>query len=175
MLGNARKPGLLLKYCIRSLSDGRTRPNGSKLMYEGKLARKIRYLKVFSISSSLTLIGSYSYILTQKGISPAIATFGVFTLPFLLSPVVIAWFFKRYIVELSHDPVTDKYTAVNYGYLFNKRTISFSKHEVTRSKFTSMLNSFEVGKEPFFLNEEDLLDAESVELYRTLLGLDQNN
>lgn len=143
-------------------------------MYEGKLTPKIMYLKVFSISSSLTLAGSYGYILTQKGLSPALATFGVFTLPFLVSPVIIAWFFKRYIVELSYDPATDKYTAINYGYLFNKRKHTFSKEEVVKSKFTSMLNSFEVGKEPFFLNEEDLLDAESVELYRTLLGLDQN-
>lgn len=174
LLNRARQPGLLLKHCVRYLSnDGTQKPLQRKLMYEGKLAPKIRYLKGFSIGSSLTLVGSYSYILAQKGLSPAIATFGVFTLPFLLSPVIISWFFKRYIVKLSYDPTTDRYTAINYGYLFNKRTHEFSKQQVVRSNFTSMLNTFEVGKEPFFLNEEDLLDVESVELYRSLVGLDR--
>lgn len=146
-----------------------------KLIYEGRLANRIFYLKSVSIISSLGLAGSYKYVIGTKGFSVALAGVGVAFTPFLLSPIVIAWFFKRYITKLYYNPHDETFTAHHYGLLLNKKNCTFRKEDVIRTDFTNMLNTFKVGKKPFFLHDEDLVDAESVEIYKRMVGLDKNN
>lgn len=143
-----------------------------KLIYQGKLTNRILYLKSLSIISSLGLAGSYKYVIAKKGFSAALAGVGFAFTPFLLSPVIISWFFKRYITKLYYDPVADTFTAHHYGLLLNKKQCTFKRDDVIRSDFTSVLNSFKVGKKPFFIHDEDLVDAESVEIYKKMIGLD---
>jgi hypothetical protein len=123
--------------------------------------------------SSVGLAGSYKYVLAKKGFSAALAGVGFAFTPFFLSPVIIAWFFRRYVTKLYYDPKTDTFTAHHYGFLLNKKQCTFRKTDVMRSDLTSMLNTFRVGKRPFFLHDEDLVDAQSVEIYRRMVGLDQ--
>lgn len=144
-----------------------------KLIYQGKLSNRILYLKSVSLISSLGLAGSYKYVLAKKGFSVALAGVGFAFTPFLLSPIIISWFFKRYITRLYYDPTTATYTAHHYGLLLNKKQCTFKSEDVIRSDFTSMLNTFKVGKKPFFIHDEDLVDAESVEIYKKMIGLDQ--
>lgn len=142
-----------------------------KLIYEGKLTRRILYLKSVSILSSVALASSYGYVISQKSFSIALAGVGFVFTPFLLSPFVIAWFFKRYITELYYNPIDDTYTAHHYGLLLNKKSCTFDKNQVMRSEVTSMLNTFKVDKKPFFLWEDDLVDVESVQIYKRMIGL----
>lgn len=142
-----------------------------KLIYEGNLSKKILYLKSVSIFSSITLASSYCYILSQKSFSVALAGIGVVFTPFLLSPFVIAWFFKRYVTELYYNPIDDTYTAHHYGFLLNRKSCTFRKEDVIKSDVTSMLNTFQVVSKPFFLNEEDLIDSKSVDLYKRMINL----
>lgn len=144
-----------------------------KLIYEGRFTNRILYLKSFSLLTSVGLAGSYKYVLAKKGFSAGLAVVGLAYTPFFLSPLVIAWFFKRYVTKLYYDPNTETFTAHHYGSLLNKKQLSFKKEDVIRSDFTSMLNTFKVGKKPFFLHDEDLTDAEAVEIYRNMVGLDQ--
>lgn len=143
-----------------------------KLIYEGKLANRILYLKSVSLLSSVGLAGSYKYVVAKKGFSAALAGVGFAFTPFFLSPVIIAWFFRRYITKLYYDPNTETFTAHHYGLLLNKKQCTFKQTDVVRSDLTSMLNTFKVGKRPFFLHDEDLVDAQSVEIYRKMVGLD---
>lgn len=144
----------------------------AKLIYEGKLTRRIVYLKTLSIFSSAGLAGSYGYVIGQKGFGVALGGLGVAFTPFFVSPVVISWFFKRYVTQLYHNPKTDTYTVHHYGLLLNRKSCTFKKDEVKRSDATSMLNTFTVNKKPFYVHDEDLKDAESVRLYRRMIGLD---
>lgn len=144
-----------------------------KLIYEGRLAKRILYLKCLSLVSSAGLAGSYKYAIAHKGFSVALASVGVAFTPFFLSPVAIAWFFKRYVTRLYYDPKTDSFTAHHYGLFLNKRSCTFKVEDVTRSDTTSMLNTFTVRKRPFFLHDEDLIDVESIELYKRMIGLDK--
>lgn len=143
-----------------------------KLIYEGRLANRILYLKCLSLVSSAGLAGSYKYVIAQKGFSAALAGVGVAFAPFFLSPFAIAWFFKRYVTKLYYDPKTDSFTAHHYGLLLNKKSCTFKKEEVIRSDVTSVMNSFRVRKKPFFLHDEDLVDVESIDLYKKMIGLD---
>lgn len=148
-------------------------PQLPRCIYEGKLGNRILYLKSLSIFSSVGLAGSYSYVLSQKGITVALAGVGFAFTPFLLSPFVISWFFKRYITKLDYDPNSHTYTAHHYGLLLNKKRCVFRKEDVTRSDVYSMLNTFKVGKKPFFLHDEDLKDTESIMIYKKMVGLDK--
>lgn len=156
-----------------SLCDSTHEPKTGKLIYEGKLTKRILYLKSVSVISSLGLAGSYGYVISQKGFSVALAGVGFAFTPFLLSPIVIAWFFKRYITQLYYDADTQSFTAHHYGLLLNKKKFTFTSDQVVRSDFTSMLNSFTVANKPFFIHDEDLVDLESIDLYKRMLGLDQ--
>lgn len=144
-----------------------------KLIYEGRLSKRILYLKCLSLVSSAGLAGSYKYVIAQKGFSAALAGVGIAFTPFFLSPVAIAWFFKRYVTRLYYDPKTDSFTAHHYGLMLNKKSCTFKKEDVVRSDATSMLNTFSVRKKPFFLHDEDLIDVESIDLYKKMIGLDR--
>lgn len=137
------------------------------------MSNRILYLKSVSLISSLGLAGSYKYVLAKKGFSAALAGVGFAFTPFLLSPIIISWFFKRYITRLYYDPTSDTYTAHHYGLLLNKKQCTFKREDVIRSQFTSVLNSFTVGKRPFFVHDEDLVDADSVRIYKRMIGLDE--
>lgn len=143
-----------------------------KLIYEGQLAKKIILLKCVSITSSTGIGGSLGYLYWKKGFSVALGGMGFLSMPFFMSPILITWFFKRYITKLYYDQETDTYAAHHYGLLLNKKVCTFKKEEVKISK--SMLNTFTVGRRPFFLHDEDLKDAESVVLYKRMLGLTEN-
>lgn len=145
----------------------------NKLIYEGKLTKRILYLKGLSILSSVGLTSSYGYVISQKSFSVALAGVGIVFIPFLLSPFIIAWFFKRYITKLYYNPIDDTYTAHHFGLLLNKKICTYKKEQVVRSEVTSMLNSFTVDKKPFFLWEDDLIDVESVDLYKRMIGLSE--
>lgn len=164
---------LILKLQIRSSQLHTSSKGQVKLLYEGSLSNRILYLKSLSVLSSLGLASSYGYVISQKGLSVALAGVGIAFTPFLLSPFVIAWFFKRYITHLYYDPATKTFTAHHYGLLLNKRSVSFKKEDLIRSDVTSMLNTFKVGKKPFYLHDEDLKDLDSIELYREMVGLDK--
>lgn len=146
-----------------------------KLIYEGKLTKRIRYLKGLSLVSSIGLASSYKYVIAKKGFNVALAGLGVAFTPFFVSPIVIAWFFKRYVTRLYYNPDDNTYTAHHYGLLLNQKSCTFKKEEVTRSEALSMLNTFKVGKKPFFVHDEDLVDLESVEIYKRMLGYDKIN
>lgn len=146
----------------------------SKLIYQGRLTNRIVYLKSISIVSSLGLTISYSYVISQKGFSIALAGVGMAFTPFLLSPLIIAWFFKRYIIKLYYHPQSNSYTAYHFGLFLNKKSCTFKSEDVKRSDASSMLNTFKVGKRPFFLHDEDLKDVESIELYKKMVKLDSD-
>lgn len=144
-----------------------------KLIYKGQLANRILYLKSFSVMTSLGLAGSYKYVLAKKGFTATMASIGFAFLPFFLSPIAIAFVFRRYVTQLYYDDATDTYTAIHYGYLLRKQRLDFKREDVNPTAVTSMLNTFTVGKQPLFVHDEDLIDAESVEIYRRMLGLDK--
>lgn len=127
---------------LQSNKQGADNEAPKKLIYEGSLAKRILYLKSLSILSSLGLASSYGYVISQKGFSVALAGVGFAFTPFLLSPFVIAWFFKRYITQLYYDPEAETFTLHHYGLLLNKKSRTFKKEDVIRSDVTSMLNTF---------------------------------
>lgn len=147
--------------------------NSSKLIYQGSLNNRVFYLKTISISSSILLTNSYLYAIQKTGLTGALVGLGCAFTPFVASPFIISWFFKRYITKLYYNYPDDTYTAHFYGLMTNKKQLTFKANQVKVSNLSSIINTFEVGKKPFFLNDEDLVDVESVKLYRKMIGLEE--
>lgn len=124
----------------------------------------------------MALAGSYGTILSQKGFSPSLVGVGVVFIPFFASPIIISWFFKRYITKLYYNYNDDTYTAYHYGLLMNTRSLTFKPKDVKLSDITSALNTFTVNQgyreKPFFLHDQSLIDSDSVILYKKMLRLD---
>lgn len=144
-----------------------------KLIYKGQLANRILYLKSVSVITSLSLAGSYKYVLAKKGLTATMATLGFAFSPFFLSPIAIAFVFRRYVTELYYNSGTDTYTAHHYGYFLRKKKLEFKCDDVQSSNVVSIWNTFTAKKKPFFVHDEDLIDAESVFIYRKMLGISE--
>lgn len=184
---NVNKTQIRTRYNPSNIPPNITLPEqeGSKLMYEGTLSRRILYLKGLSIISSLALSASYATILNQRGLSPGLVGVGIVFIPFFVSPIVISWFFKRYVTKLYYNPISDNYTVFHYGLLMNQRSSTFKSDQVELSDATCILDTFTVQqgdkltilgnpkRKSFFLHDESLIDVESVSLYKKMLNLDR--
>lgn len=165
---------------LRHNSNGNSTTNGidhnnkqSKLIYKGQLTKRIAFLKGFSIFSSIGLAVSYYHVMKLKGVTGPLVGLGIVFIPFFISPFIISWLFKRYTISLYYNRSDETYTICHYGLFLNRKTFTFTRDQVEISPVTSMLNTFKVGKKPFFLHEDDLIDLESVKLYKKMLGYDK--
>lgn len=173
MLIALRKRPLLPISLIRRLNVASNQ--GILDMYEGKLGTKIRRLKLFSLSSSTILGSALTYGIIDKGIDTTSGLVGAFTAPYLLSPILIGWIFKRYALNLHYDRNRELYTLQYYGLLLNKRKMTFKRDEVSLADVSKFLSTFEVQGQPFYVDEEDLKSADAVQAYKRMVKLDTHD
>lgn len=166
------KNALALSYKAKEAFDELTKGE-TKLVYVGSLNNKIKNLKILSLTSSIGLIAAIAYGVSKNGLTLATSIVGLSFTPLVLSPFLIAWLFKRYILRLSYNYKKDTYTAQYYGYFLNKKNLSFKSDQVKPANVASILSTFEVNERPFFIHDEDLIDVESISLYRKMTNSDK--
>lgn len=173
----ALRPARLIRQtvCLASTATNNKQDSRGRLIYEGLLTQRILYLKCLSVSSSILLGGCYYHLIATKGYSIAIASVGLAFGPFFVSPFAVSWFFRRYVTKLYHDELSDTYTAEHYGWLLSKREHQFKPQDVKIADSISIINTFKAKGKPFFLNDEDLIDASSVSAYKHMLNLDKGS
>lgn len=145
---------------------------GLILIYEGKLAHRIKMLKIFSSATSVATAGVYGNAVMQHGTSKAIAITGAVFVPFLFTPLFITMFFRRYVNSLYYDPTTDEYLLRHYGLFVRQKELRFSRKDVRPAELSDVLSKFRIGNKTFFIEEEDLVDLEAVSLYKKMINLD---
>lgn len=162
-----RHPDKILLRCLST----ETKNQPGKLMYEGKLSKRVTALKSVSYVTSTIILGTYSYAIASKGFGTTLAASGLIFAPFIVSPIVIAWMFKRYVTVMYYNEDEDTFTLKHCGLFLNHKTLTFKASEVAKADAASVLNTFEVKGKAFFLNDEDLIDSESVQLYKKMLSI----
>lgn len=140
-----------------------------KLIYRARLTNRVRILKIFSMVSSAITSGVYGYAFIQKGFTTTVAVSGVIFVPFIFTPIIISLFFRRYVNAMYYNPKTETYTIRHYGFFLRSHNNKFKKEDVKSSQITDVTSNFTVRGVPFFIHEEDLLDAESVALYKEMI------
>lgn len=146
------------------------------LVYVGSISRQIYASKLISFTSSVGGIAIQPVLLREMENLPIFAQivvesfcgFFVFLTPFLLHFVA-----RRYVLRLYYDPTTNLFTTVSLRFLPRKKFVHFSRDDVSVPPVPGMFTSIVVQQGdkglPFFINPPEFLDNDA---YKILMGYD---
>lgn len=149
-----------------------------KLVYMGSISSKVYASKLISLSSTAIGIGiqpglmkymaENSFPLPVQVVLETFCGFFVFITPFLLHFVA-----RRYIMRLYFDPETKIFTAVSLRFMPVKKFTKFTREDVEVPPIPGMFTSITVRqgqkKQPFFINPPEFIDNEA---YKILMSYD---
>lgn len=103
--------------------------NGAKIIYTGQFKTRIIRVKMFSLMTSAMGLSAQP-ILLEKGMEiggKGLATFlctlaGVFT---FVTPVLLHFVTKKYVIQITHDRETDEYVATTVSLFLMKNEVTF--------------------------------------------------
>lgn len=118
---------------------------GAEIIYTGKFQSRIIRVKLFSLSTSLVGLAAQP-VLLEKGMElggAGLATFlcslaGLFT---FVTPVLLHFITKKYVIKITHDPKTDEYVATTVSFFLMKNEVKFSSEKLSENDSTKILFS----------------------------------
>ncbi|XP_072460996.1 transmembrane protein 70, mitochondrial [Notamacropus eugenii] len=128
-----------------------------RLIYTGNMARAVFGVKCFSYSTSLLSLALLPYIFGQTNIEFGslplkIAFYGALGTFTLITPMLLHFITKGYVVRLYHEAKTDTYTAITYNIvLLEKRTV-FHQNDVKVPDIKSIFTSFYAKTKSMLVN-----------------------
>ncbi|XP_020826703.1 transmembrane protein 70, mitochondrial [Phascolarctos cinereus] len=142
--------------CIHTCAHPEQSEDG-RLIYTGNMARAVFGVKCFSYSTSLVSLVLLPYIFGQTNIEFGslplkIAFFGALGTFTLITPMLLHFITKGYVVRLYHEAKTDTYTAITYNVaLLEKRTV-FHQNDVKVPDIKSIFTSFYAKTKSMLVN-----------------------
>lgn len=117
---------------------------GAEIIYTGKFKSRIVRVKLFSLSSSMMGLAAMP-ILQEKcmeiggtGLAAFVCSIaGIFT---FITPVLLHFVTKKYVIEVTHDPKTDEYVATTVSFFLMKNEVS--ANQATHSSFIKLDHLF---------------------------------
>lgn len=104
-----------------------TDSNSSVKIYAGSLSTRLRILRVYSVTTSLTGVTYheriYTFLSSLGGTFTTASLCGLAGIIVFLMPVGIHLVTRRYVVEMTHNLVTDEYTAMRISFWFLKQFV----------------------------------------------------
>jgi len=134
---------------------------GANVIYVGTLARFIRIVKVFSMSTSVAGICLQPLIYKKLSALPvifAVAVGGFASFFIYLTPVLLHLISKRYVTEMTLDPVTGAYTATTYTFFLRKKIHRFTSDDVSVPNVPGLFTSMRVHGVPLFIDRDLFTD-----------------
>ena len=97
-------------------------------IYDGGLATKIRFVKMFSLFTSASSLSCQPYIINRAleaensavTVAGIIVTFGFFA---FVTPLMLHVITKRYVVHVDYDHEKDTYIATTYSIFAKKKEV----------------------------------------------------
>lgn len=147
-------------------NDVKTQPekernSGADVIYVGTLARYVRIVKVFSLSTSVAGICLQPFIYQKLSALPvilAVAVGGFASFFIYLTPVLLHLISKRYVTEMTLDPVSGDYTATTYTFFLRKKIHRFTADNVTVPNVPRLFTSIRVHGVPLFIDRDLFTD-----------------
>jgi len=143
-----------------------------KEIYEGILSTQVRMVKLFSLSTSMMGVAMQP-IIAQKlgssvGLVVAVGSFvGFFT---FVTPLLIHWLTKKYVMRIDYDPKTDMYSATTLSFFLREKKIQFSLDDVHVPDVPGMFTTFHAKGRPLFIEPSTFNDLEH---YGRIMGYDK--
>lgn len=105
--------------------------SGAEIIYTGKFQTRIIRVKLFSLSTSLMGLAAQPILLEKgmemggKGLAAFLCTLaGIFT---FVTPVLLHYVTKKYVIKITHDPKTDEYVATTVSFFLMKNPVSLRR------------------------------------------------
>lgn len=169
----------MFNYSIRKTSgtsSSQTTPNGvgdDQVIYIGTLTRMVRFVKLFSLSTSAVGISLQPYIYQNVADLPllvAAAVTGVTSFFIFLTPVLLHIVTKRYVIEMSLNEQTGKYTATTYSLFLRLKKLQFTSDQVSIPNMPGIFTTIRVNKIPLFVDPNLFTDRR---YFIKLMGYDE--
>ena len=133
-----------------------------RLIYVGTLARMVRFVKLFSLSTSLVGLSLQPTLYQHASQLPAFAAAavgGVVGFFILVTPVLLHLVTKRYVIRMTLDDKTGQFTAFTYTLLLRERKTSFSANAVSTPNVPGLFTTIRInGKLPLFIDPDLFID-----------------
>ncbi|KFM64111.1 Transmembrane protein 70-like protein, mitochondrial, partial [Stegodyphus mimosarum] len=141
------------------------------LVYEGLLKKRIKIVKLLSLSTSVLGFGILPvivYDLCKMNIFVGCLT-GVMSSFFLSTPFILHWITKRYVIELNFDPESKTFSAKTFNIVSQLQELKFKATDVTVPELPGVLTSFYVNGVPLFV---DARMVKEPDVYSHMMGYD---
>ncbi|XP_077471545.1 transmembrane protein 70, mitochondrial [Stigmatopora argus] len=163
-LHTVRRSPLSLKIKLHSLtprsylSTG-AHPEQETLIYKGSLAAAVRGVKFFSYSTSGASLFLMPQILLKTGIGVQslalqVAFCGTVAFFTFLTPALLHFLTKGYVVRLYHDSERDTYTAVTYSIFLTEQRTVFHQKQVSVPAVSKMFTTFYADNTGMLVNPD---------------------
>uniref|UniRef100_A0A3P9HP96 Transmembrane protein 70 n=1 Tax=Oryzias latipes TaxID=8090 RepID=A0A3P9HP96_ORYLA len=152
-----------------------TPPNDGNLIYIGSMGGVVRGVKFFSYSTSLATLCLVPPILLKtalavQGLAVQVAFCSCMSFFTFLTPILLHFLTKGYVIRLYHNPDSDMYTAVTYNaFMFEKKTV-FHQSQVRVPSVSRMFTTFYAGQAGLLVNPDYF---ELPQDYNHLMGYDK--
>ncbi|XP_040597343.1 transmembrane protein 70, mitochondrial [Mesocricetus auratus] len=160
--------------CVRCLHTKYDKPEDGRLIYAGNLARTVFGVKCFSYSTSVISLAFLPYLLSQNmtfGSLPLQVLFygimGSFT---VITPVLLHFLTKGYVIRLYHEATTDTYKAITYNVVLSETSTVFHQNDVKIPESSHLFTTFYAKTKSLLVNPMLFPNPED---YNHLMGYDK--
>ncbi|KAM6171459.1 transmembrane protein 70, mitochondrial [Erethizon dorsatum] len=145
-----------------------------RLIYTGNLARAVFGVKCFSYSTSVISLTFLPYIFSQSDIFaslPVQALFcGVIGSFSVITPALLHFLTKGYVIRLYHEATTDTYKAITYNIVLSETSTVFHQNDVKIPDSTHVFTTFYAKTKSLLVNPVLFPNPED---YNHLMGYDK--
>uniref|UniRef100_A0A9L0JTD0 Transmembrane protein 70 n=1 Tax=Equus asinus TaxID=9793 RepID=A0A9L0JTD0_EQUAS len=161
--------------CVRCLHTQLEKSEDGRLIYTGNLARTVFGVKCFSYSTSLISLAFLPYIFAQNNIifgslPLQILFYGIIGSFTVITPVLLHFITKGYVVRLYHEATTDTYKAITYNVVLSETSTVFHQNDVKIPDSTHVFTTFYAKTKSLLVNPVLFANPED---YNHLMGYDK--
>ncbi|XP_006860068.1 PREDICTED: transmembrane protein 70, mitochondrial [Chrysochloris asiatica] len=160
---------------VRCLHTQLEKSEDGRLIYTGNQARTVFGVKCFSYSTSAISLASLPYIFAQSNIvfgslPLQILFYGIIGSFTVITPVLLHFVTKGYVVRLYHEATTDTYKAITYNVVLSETSTVFHQNDVKIPESTHVFTTFYAKTKSLLVNPVLFPNPQD---YNHLMGYDK--
>ncbi|XP_075405675.1 transmembrane protein 70, mitochondrial [Tenrec ecaudatus] len=154
--GRAQTP-VCWEVCVRCLHTQVEKSDDGRLIYTGNLARTVFGVKCFSYSTSVISLAFLPYIFAQSDIVIGslplqVLFYGIIGSFTVITPLLLHFVTKGYVVRLYHEAATDTYKAITYSIVLSEKSTVFHQNDVKIPSSAHMFTTFYAKTKSLLVN-----------------------
>ncbi|KAM7319455.1 transmembrane protein 70, mitochondrial [Alexandromys fortis] len=142
--------------CVRCAHTQFDKPEDERLIYTGNLARTVFGVKCFSYSTSVISLASLPYFFSQsvtfESLPLQILFYGVMGIFTVITPMLLHFVTKGYVIRLYHEATSDTYKAITYNAVLSETSTVFHQNDVKIPESTHLFTTFYAKTKSLLVN-----------------------